>query len=463
MKSEKLVFDAGDKTVIHRGAGLLNYCIQQTKLQPTFNRIGFTRTAFLLTFFHFACFVFHSSAQRPTPAPPQDTITILLNGRAHIGNGQVIENSAIGFEKGKISFIGDATTMRLDLTNARVINVHGKDVYPGLIVPNSDLGLWEIELVRSTNDKTEVGTFNPAVRSLISYNTDSRVIPTVRSNGVLLAQIVPSGGVVSGTSSVVQLDAWNWEDAVYKIDDGVWLTWPFYNPFKKDLVEAYRRKVSEIELFFKQAQAYHKNPSKEKDVQFEAMRGLWSGKQKLFIRASTYHQITAAVLFAKSMGLRCVIAGGEESYKCIDVLRNNNAQVILNRVQSLPVTSDDDVDQPYKTPSVLQHNNIPFCFAMDVYWQGRNLPFNAGQAVAYGLTKEQAISAMTQRAAEILGISDKTGTLETGKDANIIVSTGDILDMRTNNVELAFIQGRRISLDNHQKELYEQYRKKYDR
>jgi imidazolonepropionase-like amidohydrolase len=193
------------------------------------------------------------------------------------------------------------------------------------------------------------------------------------------------------------------------------------------------------------------------------MKKLWSGNQKLYIRASTFYQITAAVLFAKSFGLRCVIAGGEESYKCVDVLKANSASVILNRIQSLPLLADDDVNQPYKTPEVLLHNGIPFCFAMDIFWQDRNLPFNAGQAVGYGLTKEQAVSAMTQNAANILGIGERTGTLDAGKDANIIVSTGDILDMRTNNVELAFIQGRSISLDNHHKELYEQYRKKYSK
>jgi len=436
--------------------------IDSASWRSHFECLSVTRTLCAILFtVHFSLFTFNSFAQRPAPAPAQDSTVILLNGRAHIGNGQVIENSAIGFSKGKITFVGDARTMRIDPTGARLIHLDGKDVYPALIAANSDIGLWEIELVRSTNDKTEVGSFNPAVRSLISYNTDSKVIPTVRSNGVLLAQVVPSGGVVSGTSSVVQLDAWNWEDAAYKADDGVWLSWPFYNPFKQEAVDQYRKQVEAIELFFKQAQAYRNNPPAAKDVQFEAMRRLWNGTGKLYIRASTSYQITAAVLFAKSMNLPCVIAGGEESYKCVDVLRAHNASVMFNRIQSLPLATDDDVDQPYKTPSVLQQAGIPFCFAMDVYWQNRNLAFNAGQGVAYGLTKEQALTALTQNAAIILGIGDRTGTLESGKDANIVVSTGDVLDMRTNNVELAFVQGRRISLDNKQKELYETYRKKY--
>ncbi|HZG01436.1 MAG TPA: amidohydrolase family protein [Chitinophagales bacterium] len=400
-------------------------------------------------------------AQRIVPAPPQDSIVILTNGRAHIGNGQVIENSAIGFEKGRITFVADATTVRLDLTGARVIDVGGKDVYPGLITPNSELGLREIEAVRATVDKAEVGQFNPAVRSLTSYNTDSRVVPTVRANGVLLAQVAPAGGVVSGTSSIVQLDAWNWEDAAYKTDDGVWLTWPFYNPFKPEEQDKYKQQVTSIELFFNQSKAYRNGALPEKNVQFEAMKGLWQGEQKLFIRASTSYQITAAVLFARKMNLRCVIVGGEESYKTLDVLKQNNVSVILNRVQSLPLTPDDDYDQPYKTPAVLQQNGILFSMSMDVFWQDRNQPFNAGHAAGFGLTPEQALSSVTMNAAKILGIDDRTGTLEAGKDANIVVSTGDILDMRTNNVELAFIQGRQILLTDKQKQLYEIYKKKY--
>jgi imidazolonepropionase-like amidohydrolase len=191
------------------------------------------------------------------------------------------------------------------------------------------------------------------------------------------------------------------------------------------------------------------------------MNGLWNGTKKLYIRASTSYQITAAVLFAKNMNLHCVIVGGEEAYKCIDVLKSNNISVILNRIQSLPLTPDDDVDQPFKTPAALQQAGIPFCFSMDIFWQNRNLSFNAGQSVAYGLTKEQAVTALTNNAAKILGIADLTGTLESGKDANIIVSTGDVLDMRTNNIEHAFIQGREISLDNKQKDLYEMYKKRY--
>lgn len=400
--------------------------------------------------------------ERIPPAPTQDSSIILMNGRAHIGNGQIIENSAIGFSKGKITFVSDATTIRINPKDARVIDVSGKDVYPGLIVPNSDLGLWEFELVRATNDKSEVGSFNPAVRSITSYNTDSRVIPTVRSNGVLLAQVVPSGGIVSGTSSVVQLDAWNWEDAAYKIDDGVWMTWPFYNPFKPEQQDQYKLQVANIETFFSQSKAYNAVKQNESNVQYEAMRGLWNGKQKLFIRASTSYQITAAVLFAKRMKLPCVIVGGEEAYKTLDVLKENNVSVILNRSQSLPLLYDDDVDQPYKNAALLQQAGVLYSLSMDVFWQDRNQSFNAGQTVAYGVTKEQALASITSNAAKILGVDARTGTLETGKDANIVVSTGDILDMRTNNVELAFIQGRQINLDDKQKQLYEVYKKKYN-
>ena len=165
-----------------------------------------------------------------TPAADQSESILIIGATAHIGNGQVIENSAIGFDKGKITFVGKADAVKKE-DYKKVVEVVGKHVYPGLIALSSTLGLNEIEAVRATRDSREVGLFNPSIRAIIAYNTDSRVTPTVRSNGVLMAQIIPQGGLVSGQSSIVELDAWNWEDAAYKMDDGIWLNWP--SPYKR--------------------------------------------------------------------------------------------------------------------------------------------------------------------------------------------------------------------------------------
>ncbi|HAP02163.1 MAG TPA: amidohydrolase [Bacteroidetes bacterium] len=403
-------------------------------------------------------------------APRQDSLIILMNGTAYLGNGQVIENSAIGFENGKITFVADARTIRLSQSNAKIINIAGKQVYPGLIACNTSLGLNEIEASRATRDASEVGDFNPNIRSIIAYNTDSKVIPTVRSNGILLAQVVPQGGIISGASSVVQLDAWNWEDAQYKTDEGIHLNFPSYTTyhFNEDggtvgVNEKFSDEIQNIRNFFDEAKAYAQSSSHENtNLKFEAMRGLFSGEKKLYIHADGVKEITAAVLFAKSYNISCVIVGGNEAWKCADILVANHVSVILGRIQSLPGSDDEDYDLPYRLPSLLKKAGVDFCLSMDGFWQQRNLSFLGGEAVAYGsITSEEAIEYITLNAARILGIDSLTGTLEQGKDANIIVSDGDILDMKTSNIIYAFIQGREINLDNKQKDLYEIYKEKY--
>ncbi len=417
-------------------------------------------------------FVFSVTYAQTIPvAPPQDSIIILMNGIAHLGNGEVIENSIIEIVKGKIAMIGDARTIRLEKSNAKIINIYGKHVYPGLIACNSNLGLNEIEAARATRDANEVGDFNPNIRSIIAYNTDSKVIATVRSNGILLAQVVPQGGIISGSSSVMQLDAWNWEDAAYKTDEGIHLNWPSYFTAHFDnpdggtvgLNEKYVEQVQNIRNFFDEAKAYSQTVTHENtNLKFEAMRELFSGKKIFFIHADGVKEITGAVLFAKSYNMRCVIVGGSDAWKCTDILVANHVSVILGRIQSLPGSTDDDYDLPYKTPALLKKAGVDFCLSMDGFWQQRNLSFLGGEAIAYGeISKEEALRYITSNAARILGIDSVTGTLESGKDANIIVSDGDILDMKTNNIIYAFIQGREINLDDKQKDLYEVYKAKY--
>lgn len=206
-----------------------------------------------------------SLLSQPTPAPKQNGHTLIKNATAHLGNGFIIENSVIAFENGKITLIGDARVVRLDMSiYNRIIDGTGKHVYPGFIATNSTLGLIEIGAVRASNDQSETGSLNPNVRSIIAYNTDSKIIPTVRSNGVLMAQITPKGGTISGSSSVVQLDAWNWEDAIVKEDDGIHINWPsmystsgwWAEPGEIKKEDSYAAKKEEIIKFFKEAQAY---------------------------------------------------------------------------------------------------------------------------------------------------------------------------------------------------------------
>jgi len=414
-----------------------------------------------------------------TFANAQTKSILLMNGIAHLGTDSVIQNSYIGIKNGKIIEVIDASKTKVELGNYdEKIDATGKHIYPGIIAPNSTLGLSEMESVRATNDFKEVGTTLPNVRSLIAYNTDSKLIPTIRTNGILLAQITPRGGMVSGTSSIVMLDGWNWEDAAYKIDDGIHLNWPkmqihkfldedniYPGPYEKNI--NYIKQTQDLKKLFADAKAYSETEiAEQKNLRFEAMKGLFNGTQTLFIHTDDVKEIIEAVNFAKQNAIKKVsIVGGKDSWMLTDLLRENNISVIVARVHSLPEHPEDDVDLPYKLPYLLQKAGILFCLdnAGEMEAMGtRNLPFMAGTAAAYGLTKEQALKAITLNTAKILGIDKITGSIEAGKDANLFISTGDALDMRTNNVEIAFIKGVSIDLNNDQKMLYEKYKKKYD-
>ncbi|MBS1974029.1 MAG: amidohydrolase family protein [Bacteroidetes bacterium] len=409
------------------------------------------------------------------PAKEYKGKLFIANGTVHVGNGQVIENATIEVNDGKIVQVG--TNVTVPQEGAKVVDAKGKQVYPGLILSETDLGLKEIgNGVRGSNDYLELGDLNPNVRSIVAYNTDSKVTGTLRANGILLAGITPAGGAISGSSSVVQLDAWNWEDAAYKMDNAIHLNMPSFinrpnrfaiffglpidntDPTKKAL-----EKMDELKSFFRQAKAYFEEPvHKQTNLKFEAVKGLFNKSEKFFVHCNEAKQMLAAIDFAKEFGFEVTIVGGSESFLIADLLKQNNISVILQQMHELPSTDDDDYDQPYKTPAVLQKAGVLFAIN-DNHEESRyrNLMFNAGTAAAYGLTKEQALEAITLSAAKILGVADRTGSLEPGKDANIVVSDGDILDMRTSIISKAFIQGREVSLENKQTQLYERYKYKY--
>ncbi len=410
---------------------------------------------------------------QPTPAAPQSESFIIMNAKAHIGNGKVIENAVIGVENGKITLVADATVVRIDGTKfKKTISASGKHIYPGLIAPNTPLGLSEIESVRATVDHTETGVMNPSIRSIVAYNTDSHVLPTIRSNGVLMVQVVPNGGRISGQSSVVELDAWNWEDAAYKMDMGMHVRFPSIYSFSFDPLQGpslrkndkFAQDIADLDAFFKEAQAYIKKDKVEaKNLKFEAMREVLSGKKTLFIHANLVKEINEAVMFGKRYGCKMVLVGGKDSWMVTDLLKSNNISVILSETQDLPSREDDDIAQPFKTPAQLKAAGVPFAFSVNGGWQTRNLPLMAGQAAGFGLSQEEAITAMTLDAAKILGISETVGTIEEGKDATLILSEGDILDMRTSKVTHAFIRGKAIDLDTKHKQLNKRFQTKYDR
>lgn len=412
-------------------------------------------------------------AQNPAPAKPQMKPVVLTGATIHVGNGEVIQNGAIAFDKGIITQIGPVGSVTGPV-GAEIVEVKGKHIFPGLISLNTTVGLQEIASVRATLDYREVGEINPHVRALVAYNTDSEVIPTLRGNGILLSQAVPQGGAISGSSSVFYSDGWNWEDAVLRKDDGIWLSWPpflagnFDNETFTYVIKRNDKRQETIDLFkktFAEAKAYAEiaNPSPV-NLRLEAMRPLFTGSANLYIRADYAKDIIESVRFAQEAGVKkIVIAGGHESYKVTAFLKENQVPVIINTTHRLPDGVDENVYLPYELPGLLHKAGIKVAITYaDEWWRTRNLGFLAGTASGFsGVTPEEALQFVTRNAADIIGAGQQVGTLEKGKQASLLVSDGDILDMRGNMVQMAYIRGGKVNLDDKQKRLYEKYKEKY--
>lgn len=410
-----------------------------------------------------------------TPAPKQSGSILITGATAHIGNGSVIENSAVGFTDGKITFVGPASQAnRSDFS--QVVDASGKHVYPGFIAANSSLGLVEIDAVRATDDESEVGGIIPHVRSLIAYNAESKVVESMRPNGVLMAQVAPRGGRIAGTSSIVQLDAWNWEDASIKTDDGIHMNWP--NSFTRGRWwlgedpgmkpnENYPKQIDEVKQFLAQAKAYLQGGQSPRNLPYEAVKGLFDGTQKLYINVDGEKEITDAVNFTKEVGIKhLVIIGGDEAHKVTDILKANNVAVLVSRPHRIPNSDDTNVKHPFMLAKLLSDKGL--LVGVEVSGQmermnSRNLPFYAGSFAAYGLDKEKAVQLITENNAKILGIDSFAGTLAVGKDATLFISEGDALDMMTNIIPHAYIQGREVSLETYQTKLWHRYMDKYSK
>lgn len=417
-------------------------------------------------------FVLGNINAQQTPADKQTTAISIEGATAHLGNGQVIENSLIMFNDGKITFVGSA--MLKIARQGTIINAKGKHIYPGFIAANASLGLVEIDAVKASDDQREIGTNNPHIRSLIAYNAESKIVESMRPNGVLMAQITPRGGTISGTSSVVQLDAWNWEDAALKTDNAIHVNWPGSftrgrwwlgeDPaLKAD--KKYAANIDKIKSYFMDAKNYLASSKDKKHLPYEATKGLFNGSQKLFIHVSGPKEITDAITISKELGINnIVIVHGEGAESIADLLVKNNIPVVLDRPHRNPNNEDDAYDYTYTIAKTLVDKGVLVSLGMEGQMERmntRNLPFYAGTFAAHGLDKEVALQLLTSNTAKILGIDDMVGTLEVGKDATLFISEGDALDMRTNQLSKAYIQGRDISLETHQTKLWKRYSNKY--
>lgn len=410
----------------------------------------------------------------PKPAPDQSEPIAITGAVIHVGDGTVITDGVLAFDAGVITYVGTDANCP-EFFDHQVIDLQGRHVYPGFVLPNTALGLSEVQNLRATNDVVETGDLNASVRSAIAYNTDSELIPTFRFNGILTAQVTPEGGLVSGRSSVMKLDGWNWEDALLKADAAMHLRWPPLNLRERNEISGqfetvenkdYPQQIQMLHALFQNAVNYADESGNNAPVNLNlaALQSVLNGEAKLFIHANGAREIISSVQFASRYDIEhIVLVGGRDAMKVKDLLLAESVAVIYESVHTLPGREWYDVDEQFKVPFQLHSAGILVGIgggetALD---RQRNLPFFAGTAAGYGLDRETALAMVTSHNAEILGVDDRVGTLAIGKDATFFISLGDALDMRSNQLEEAFIQGRLIDLYGTQQELYERYFERY--
>ena len=409
------------------------------------------------------------------PAPPQSEPILITNAVIHTVSGATIESGSMLFDGGRI--VALAGRGEPIATPSRVIDVGGKHVYPGMIAAHTALGLVEIQAVRATVDTTEPGLVNPNVRADVAVNPDSELIPVTRANGVLAALTVPKSGdasVIVGQSAVIALDGWTIEDMTIKAPAGLHVVWPqmrFADDLpaerKKELEKTRDERLRAIEDSFEAAQAYRLLPAAERpfevDLRWESMLPVLEGNLPVFAHVEDLLQIRHALHIADRYGLRMILVGAADAWRVADLLAAKHIPVIVGAVQRLPLRRWEDYATPFQNAAKLHTAGVSFAIASDgstdAAMNERNLPYEAAKAVAYGLPHDEALKAVTLYPAQILGVADRLGSLEPGKNATFIVTDGDPLEITT-HVEQAFISGRAVDLTNRQTVLYEKYRER---
>jgi imidazolonepropionase-like amidohydrolase len=402
------------------------------------------------------------------PGKAQSNPVLLRGGDLYTVSQGVLTGTDLLFENGKITKIGR------DLAapeGAGIVDVRSKRVYPGLIAPGTIIGLRDIDAVRATRDETEVGRIRPEVSALIAYNPDSEIIPTVRNHGIAVAQIAPSGSMLRGQSFITNLDGWTKDDSAVRLVDGMFLAWPAVpapgapkpkeGPSNEQKAEDER---TELRRAFDDARAYmlakQAGTIAGADLRWEAMIPVLQKAQPLYVVANDARQIVEAIDFAKAQNVRMILVGGAEAHRAAAKLVEAGIPVILRDVIERPLRQDDAYDLAYRLPVLLHEAGVTFCLSDEGSWQVRNLPLQAGQAVAYGLPHDVALRAITLTTAQILGVDRELGSLDVGKRATLFVQEADPMDNFGAPVERMWIDGREVDLDDRQKRLRDKYRQK---
>ena len=417
-------------------------------------------------------------AQVTIPVAAQENPVVLKGATIHTVTKGTITNGTIVLEKGKITAIGGPEVAAPRA--AKIVDLTGKHIYPGLIDAYSTVGLTEIGAVDVSNDIAERGDFNPNIRAEIAVNAESRHIGTTRSAGVLVAFSTPEGGVISGLSSAMSLEGWTWEEMSMKGAAALNVKWPDPNARPGGRFgggggggrggppgpppKTYAEQVQQIKDWFAEARAYRDavktGQNARTDIRYAAMIPAIDKKIPVVVAAEGAAQINDAITWAKSENVRLVIRGGRDALFVADRLKAENVPVILTSTMSAPDREYEGYDQAYATPTKLYNAGVKFAIAGGAGGlYSYRLPWEAGVAVAFGLPEEEALKAVTINAAQFMGIDDKVGSLEVGKEATLIISTGTPLDMTTNIIQ-NYIQGREINMMDIHKFFFEKYMEK---
>lgn len=404
--------------------------------------------------------------------------------------GPEVKNVSVLVQDGKIADIGAKIVPPKGI---KIVEGKGLRLYPGMIDSSTELGLSEVSAERVTVDTNELGEFMPQLRALSAVNPGSEFFPVTRANGITSAMTFPSSGrgggrgggggqYISGQAALIHLDGWTWEDMAINRDAAIQLLYPsiatrggrgglaadFPEEFGggnaqtyTEAKRAYDTQVAKVTEFFDNARQYQKErtanlPGFKKDLKFEAMIPVLEGKVPVAVPAARERAIHDAVAFADREHIKIVILSPQELGKEGEELKAKNIPVILGRTEALPENIDSPYDYAESLPSEYYKAGVKFTFGTFDNEFARNLPYNAARAVAYGLPYDAALKAITINAAEIWGVSDRIGSIEKGKWADLMLVDGDPLETPT-QVKGLYIKGKEVDLSNKQTRLYQKY------
>lgn len=396
-----------------------------------------------------------------TPAPPQSGPVAITGGTIHTISDGVLENGTILFEDGIITALGSNIEMP---EGTEQVDASGKHIYPGLIDSYSHMGIYEIGAVDMTLDISEEGRINPNIRPEVAFNPESRHIGIARSAGVLITVSSPGGGLISGQTSAMMMDGWTWEEMLVKSGTGLIVNWPDF-----DDEEDYEKEILELRDAFADARAYRtafraaeENEGRhlDYDARWNAMIPVLDGDVPVVVYADELRQIQDAITWSEEEEVNLVILGGRDAHYVSNHLARKDIPVLVTTVLGSPNRDWEAYDSRYSLPAKLHDAGIRFAIAgASSAPYANRLPYEAGAASAFGLSQNEALRAVTLSPAEILGFDDRAGSLEVGKDATLLITTGSPLEYST-QVEQAYIEGRKLDMNDMHRQLYERFREK---